>query len=332
MMLNVLMRMIAGKRYYGTSDGVAAAEETRRFQYIVAETFRMGGVSNLGDFLPGMRIVGARVLEKKLAKLRKERDEFMQGLIEEHRDRGSIDDERKNKPMVEVLLSLQMTEPEYYTDEMIRGLMTVLLVAGTDTSVATMEWALSLLLNHPCTLKKAQAEIDERVGHHRLIEESDLANLPYLRWIINETMRIYPPGPLLVPHESSEECTVGGYRVPRGTMLLVNMWAIQNDPKIWTNPREFRPERFDGLDLEGPRDGFKLLPFGTGRRGCPGEGLALRMIGLVLGSLIQCFEWERVSEEMVDMTEGLGLTLPKSQPLVARCRGRPATKDLLSQT
>ena len=100
---------------------------------------------------------------------------------------------------------------------------------------------------------------------------------------------MYPAAPLLVPHESSEECTVGDYHVPLGTIVLVNAWGIHNDPKIWEEPRKFKPERFQSL--EGERKyGIMLLPFGVGRRGCPGEGFAVRIVGLALGSVIQCFE------------------------------------------
>lgn len=193
-----------------------------------------------------------------------------------------------------------------------------------------MEWTFSLLLNHPEVLKKAQTEIDNRVGHGRLLDETDLVHLPFLRNIINESMRMYPAVPLLVPHESSDDCKVGGFHVPRGTMLLVNMWSIQNDPKIWVDPRKFKPERFEGV--EGARDGFRSMPFGSGRRGCPGEGLGLRMIGLTLGSLIQCFEWERPSKELIDMREGIGFTMPKAQQLIAKCHPRPIMLKLLSQT
>lgn len=211
----------------------------------------------------------------------------------------------------------------------LKKIVQVLLSAGTDTSAGTMEWAMSLLLNNPRVLKKAQTEIDKCVGYDRLIDESDLAKLPYLRCIINETLRMYPAGPLLVPHESSEDCLVGGFKVPRGTTLLVNLWAIQRDPKIWEDPNTFKPERFEGI--EGVRDGFRFMPFGSGRRGCPGEGLAMRVVGLALGSLIQCFEWERIGEEMVDMSEEAGLTLTKARPLQANCRPRPTMVNLLSQ-
>ncbi|KAK2660183.1 hypothetical protein Ddye_006716 [Dipteronia dyeriana] len=128
------------------------------------------------------------------------------------------------------------TDPEYYTDDVISDLMLVLLLAGTDTY--------SVLLNHPEELKKAPKEIDNSIGHSRLIEESDLTKLPHLGNIINETLRLYPPVPLVGPHESSDECTVQGFRIPRGTTLLVNCCATQNDPKVWVDPREFKPERF----------------------------------------------------------------------------------------
>ncbi|KAK3016882.1 hypothetical protein RJ639_005897 [Escallonia herrerae] len=330
MMLNVMMRMMAGKRYYGER-----AEETRRFRDLVTETFTVNGATNLADFLPVVRWMGVGGMEKRLVALQVKRDAFAQGLVDERRGRGGGGEEAegRNKTMLEVLLGLQAEEPEYYTDEIIKGIMLLrillslanLLAAGIDASIATMEWTLSLLLNNPDHLKKEQAEMDKYVRQDRLVEVSDIAHLPYLRCIMNKASRMPSTG----PHESSQECTVEGYRIPADTMLLVNMWAIQNDPKIWEDPRKFKPERFEGL--EGSRDGFKFVQFGYGRRLCPGESLAMRVVGLALGSLLQCFEWERPGKEMVDMTEGPGLITPKVQPLVAKCRPRPRMVKLLSQ-
>uniref|UniRef100_A0A5B7BVS7 Isoflavone 2'-hydroxylase-like n=1 Tax=Davidia involucrata TaxID=16924 RepID=A0A5B7BVS7_DAVIN len=324
--LNIMMRMIAGKRYYG--DNIGELEETRKFKEIVTQTFQLSGATNIADFVPVLKWVGFNGIEKRLKVLQEKRDGFMQDLIEEHRKmRSDSCSEQRSKTMTDVLLSLQETEPEYYTDQIIRGIMQVMLSAGSDTSAGTMEWALSLLLNNPEALEKAHAEIDIHIGQSRLIDESDHAKLPYLQGIIQETLRMYPADPLLVPHESSSECMVGGFRIPGGTMLLVNMWAIQNDPKLWEEPTEFKPERF-----QGERDGFMLMPFGYGRRGCPGEGLAMRVVGLALGTLIQCFEWERAGEEeVVDMSEGTGLTMPKARPLLAKCRPRQTMVNLLSQ-
>ncbi|XP_050213299.1 cytochrome P450 81Q32-like [Mercurialis annua] len=325
LMLNVMMRMIAGKRYYG--ENVEEAEQSRNFQEIVRETFIAAG-TNMGDFLPLVAVIGGG--EKKLKKLGARRDCFIQDLIDEHRQRiASSSSEERTKTLIEVLLSLQESEPENYTDETIKSLMLNLLGAGTDTSAVTMEWAMSVLVNNPHIIKKAQEELDSVVGDDRLMGESDIPKLPYLHCIINEVMRIYPAGPLLVPHESSEECYIGGYRIPAGTMLLVNMWSIQNDPRYWEEPTKFKPERFEGC--EGVRDGFRLMPFGSGRRSCPGEGLALRMIALGLGSLLQCFDWERVGADLVDMTEGVGLTMPRAHPLVVKCSPRSSMVNLLSK-
>ncbi|KAK6939676.1 Cytochrome P450 [Dillenia turbinata] len=338
LMLNIMMRMISGKRYYGENiSGREEQDQVQRFREIVRETFEVSGATNVGDFVPIVNWFGflnKKGLEKRLVVLQEKRDEFMQALIDEHRSvrPGRDEDDHsqaRRKTMIDVLLSLQETEAEYYSDEIIRGIIQVMLSAGTDTSAATSEWALSLLLNNPECLKKAQAEIDAKIGHNRLIEESDLAQLPYIHNIINETLRMYPISPVLAPHESSEECSVGGFRIPRGTMLLVNLWALHNSRELWVEPDKFKPERFAGFDVE--RDRFVMMPFGSGRRGCPGEGLAKRVLGLVLGSLIQCFEWERPGEDMVDMTEGTGLTMPKARPLLAKCTPRRSMLKLLSQ-
>ncbi|THG07108.1 hypothetical protein TEA_022529 [Camellia sinensis var. sinensis] len=193
-----------------------------------------------------------------------------------------------------------------------------MILAGTDTSAVTMEWAMSLLVNHPEVLKKARVEINAHVGQDCLIDEHDISKLHYLQAIISETFRLFPAAPLLVPHISSDDCIIGGFNVPRGTLLLVNAWAIHRDPKVWDDPISFKPERFEGGEVEG----HKLMPFGMGRRACPGAGLAQRVVGLALGSLIQCFEWKRVTKETVDLTEGKGLTMPKAEPLEAMCKAR----------
>ncbi|XP_071729302.1 cytochrome P450 81Q32-like [Rutidosis leptorrhynchoides] len=325
--LNVMMRMISGNRYFGGDVNLEVDEQGKRFTQILNELFLLAGAANLGDYMPILRWFGVNGLEKKLIALNEKKDEFFQGLIDYLKRKPKV--VNKKKTLIEDLLSLQESDPNYYTDEMIRNFFMNLVAAGIDTSAGTMEWALSLLLNNPQVLKKAQNEIDGYINKDRLIEESDIVNLPYLRCIINETLRLYPPGPLLVPHESSKDCIIGGYNITSGTMLLVNQWAIYHDPKLWTDPEKFNPERFEGC--EGTRDGFKLMPFGSGRRSCPGEGLAVRVIGSTLGLLIQCFDWERLSDEMVDMTEGPGLTMPKTEPLVAKCKPRLEMQNLLSK-
>ncbi|PIA32983.1 hypothetical protein AQUCO_04200018v1 [Aquilegia coerulea] len=325
LMLNILMRMIAGKRYYG--ENVMDLDEAKKFRHIVKETFYLIGIPNLSDYLPFLRWFDLQGLEKRMVISSQERDLFIQKLIDDCRERrdSSSKDGHEKKTMIDVLLWQQEADPEYYTDDIIKGLIATMLSAGTDTSAVTMEWAMSLLLNHSEVLKKAREEIDLQVGEERLFQESDLHNLPYLRKIIKETLRLYPAG-AIVTHESSKACTVGGLRVPSGTMLQLNLWALHRDPNVWAEPLKFNPERF-----QGDNEGFDLIPFGSGRRKCPGEGLAMRVVGLALGSLIQCFEWKRVGEELVDMTEGGGVTLPRVNPLVVMCKPRPIMQHILTQ-
>ncbi|KAF4393448.1 hypothetical protein F8388_023252 [Cannabis sativa] len=155
-----------------------------------------------------------------------------------------------------------------------------------------------------------------------------VSKLPYLQCVISETLRLYPAGPLLVPHYSSNDCTISRYDVPHGTILLVNAWATHRDPKLWKDADSFIPERFENINSEN-NEGYKLMPFGLGRRACPGKSLAQRMMGLTLGSLIQCFDWKRIDDNEIDMVEGKGLTMPKAVPLEAMCKPRPIMEFLL---
>ncbi|URE18780.1 Cytochrome P450 [Musa troglodytarum] len=188
-----------------------------------------------------------------------------------------------------------------------------------------MEWAMSLLLNHPEALKMVHDEIETHVGHQRLVIDSDLPQLRYLNNVIRETLRLLPPGPLLVPRESTMDCSAGGFHVPRGAMLMVNAYKMHRDPALWTDPAEFKPERFES----GEGEGYEYVPFGVGRRRCPGEAMAMKAVGLVLASLVQCFEWKRLGEEEVDLSEGEGLSMPKAIPLEVLCKPRQAMMDIL---
>ncbi|KAL0315608.1 UNVERIFIED_CONTAM: cytochrome [Sesamum radiatum] len=316
---NVIMRMVAGKRYFGEDE---ENDEAKQFREIIDQVFTLGGVSNPGDFFPVFRWIDYKGYEETLMRVTEKMDAFLQGLIDEHKR------DKSRNTMIDHLLSLQESEPEYYTDVMIKGIIMVMLVAGTDTSVMTIEWAMSALLNHPEKMDKAKVEINNHIGNNRLVNESDLSKLPYFQNIILETFRLFPVAPLLVPHEASADCTLGGYDIPQGTIILVNAWAIHRDPLVWNDPTSFNPERFEGAGEVGPT---KLLPFGMGRRSCPGNGLANRVIGLLLASFIQCFEWQRVDDALVDLTEGKGLTMPKLTPLEARCRARDVLHKVLAE-
>ncbi|CAN1283078.1 Licodione synthase [Linum perenne] len=195
--------------------------------------------------------------------------------------------------------------------------------AGTDSTATSLEWALSELINNPKVLQKAREEIDRVVGPTRLVEESDSPNLVYINAVIKEAFRLHPTSPMIT-RKCVQESEIGGYRIPLNSTLFVNMWSIGRNPKYWDDPLEFRPERFmdNHVDIKGQH--YELLPFGSGRRLCPGMALALQELPTTLAALIQCFDFEVVGpagkivkgEKPVDMSERPGLTVPKANDLV----------------
>ncbi|KAF5468163.1 hypothetical protein F2P56_012338, partial [Juglans regia] len=323
LMFNVMMRMVTGDPCVGEE---AASTDLGKQQLKDMKGILFAFLSmNICDYFPILRWVGYKGLEKNMLRLGLRRDRFLSILIEHIKQMKTAE----KRTLIRTLLSLQESESEFYSDDVVKSIVLMMFAAGTDTTATTMEWAMSLLLNHPEVLQKVKAEIDNQVGHKRLLNDSDLVKLPYLRSVVNETLRLYPPTPLLLPHCSAEDCTVGGYTIPEGTTLLVNAWAVHRDPRNWEEPNSFKPERFEGFN--GEREGFRFIPFGIGRRACPGAGMGHRIVSLGLGALIQCFDWERLDKEMVDMSPASGFLLSKAKPLEALRSPRHSLENLLSQ-
>ncbi|PRQ39955.1 putative geraniol 8-hydroxylase [Rosa chinensis] len=198
-----------------------------------------------------------------------------------------------------------------------------LFTVGTETTSATTEWAMAELLRNPEIMSKAKVELGQMIGKEKLVEEFDIARLPYLQAIIKETFRLHPVAPFLIPRKVESDVEIGGYIVPKGTQVLVNAWAIGRDPDTWDNLDLFKPERFIGsgneIDIMGRN--FELIPFGGGRRICPRLPLAMRMLYLMWGSLINCFDWkleDGVVPQTMNMEEKFGLTLQIAHPLRAQ--------------
>ncbi|XP_020205832.1 isoflavone 2'-hydroxylase [Cajanus cajan] len=318
MSYNNMMRMLAGKRYYGNETEMKDVKEAKEFRETVEELLHLIGVSNKAEHLPFLRWFDFQNVVKRLKNISKRFDTLLDGFVLEQRSK-----KQRENTMIDHLLTLQESQPDYYTDQIIKGLVLAMLIGGTDSSAVTIEWAISNLLNHPEVLKKARDELDTHIGQDRLISESDLSKLPYLKKIILETLRLHPPAPISIPHVNSEDITIGEFNIPRDTMVLVNIWAIQRDPQLWNKALSFIPERFD---VEGEEK--KLVAFGMGRRACPGEPLAMQNVGLTLGTLIQCFEWKRVTEEEIDMTEANWFSLSRVTPLNALCKARPLVSKI----
>ena len=195
-----------------------------------------------------------------------------------------------------------------------------LFVAGTDTTSSTLEWAMAELLHNPEKLLKARVELLQTIGKDKQVKESDITRLPFLQAVVKETFRLHPVVPFLIPHRVEEDTDIDGLTVPKNAQVLVNAWAIGRDPNIWENPNSFVPERFLELDMDVKGQNFELIPFGAGRRICPGLPLATRMVHLMLASLIHSCDWkleDGMTPENMNMEDRFGITLQKAQPLKA---------------
>ena len=196
-----------------------------------------------------------------------------------------------------------------------------LFAAGTDTTSSTVEWAMAEVLKKSETvLARAKAELNQVIGKGKIVEEADISKLTYLRCIVKETARLHPAVPLLLPRQVKEDVELCGYTIPKNSQVLVNAWAIGRDPTLWENPLSFQPERFMDSEVDLYGHDYELIPFGAGRRRCPGLPLAIRMVPVMVGTLINCFDWNLeggIAAGELDMEDKFGITLAKLHPLRA---------------
>ncbi|RLN13107.1 cytochrome P450 93A3-like [Panicum miliaceum] len=326
---DIVSRMVMSRRWTGDDN------DTEEMRAVVAETAELTGTFNLQDYIGVFKHWDVQGLGKRIDAVHRKFDAMMERILTardaERRRRREEDaagaGEEGAKDVLDMLFDMHEDEAAEMrlTRDNIKAFMLDIFAAGTDTTTITLEWALSELINNPSVLRRAQAELDAVVGASRLADEWDVPNLPYLQAIAKETLRLHPTGPLVV-RRSMEPCRVSGYDVPAGATVFVNVWAIGRDPASWgPDPLAFRPERFlegenAGMDVRGQH--FHLLPFGSGRRICPGAALAMLVVQAALAAMVQCFEWAPVGGAPVDMEEGPGLTLPRKHPLVCTVKAR----------
>ncbi|KAL8477559.1 hypothetical protein ACS0TY_029740 [Phlomoides rotata] len=314
--LNVVLKLVCGKRFAGGDD----AAETRRCREVIRDFFRLVGMFVPADAFPCLGWLDIGGHEKSMKKTAKEIDDIVGGWLAEHRER-EYSGEGKPRDFMDVMLSAVQGasfQSQYDDDTIIKATCEGLIVGGTDTTTVLLVWALSLLLNNLHVLRRAQEELDEHVGRERRVNESDINNLVYLQAIAKETLRLYPPAPLSSPREFNKDCHVGGYHVPKGTWLIVNIWKLHRDPSVWSEEEtlKFKPERFLGKNIDVRGQNFELIPFGAGRRICPGTDFGMHTLHLVLANLLQAFEFYMESDDKeVDMSESGGLTNMKATPL-----------------
>ncbi|KAF8779771.1 hypothetical protein HU200_002273 [Digitaria exilis] len=322
--LGVISRVVLGRKYVG-EEAAAARDEMGvsstpaitpgEFREMVDEFFVLHGAFNIGDFIPWLDWLDLQGYVRRMKMMSAVFDRFLESVLDVHNERRRLEGERfVPKDMVDVLL--QLADDPNLED---------LIIGATDTAANTLEWAISELLKSPKILAKATEELNKVIGLDRLVTERDLPHLPYIEAVLKETMRVHPAAPMLAPHQAREHTCVDGYDILAGTTVFVNVWGMGHDPALWDEPEEFRPERFleNKIDMRG--QDFELLPFGSGRRMCPGYSLALKVMMLGLANMIHAFVWrlpEGMTVEDLSMEETYLLAMPRKFPLEATVEPR----------
>uniref|UniRef100_A0ACD6AMP8 Uncharacterized protein n=1 Tax=Avena sativa TaxID=4498 RepID=A0ACD6AMP8_AVESA len=296
---------------------------SKEFQALVGEVMECGGCPNVSDFFPVLARADLQGLRRRLARLLARLHVVFDAEVDRRLRGREVGEPRKDHDdFLDVLLDVAARDgvKAGLDRETLRALFTDLFLAGSDTSSSTVEWVMAELLRNPSSMAKAHQELAQVIGSTQRVEESDIDQLPYLQAVVKETLRLHPPGPLLLPRQAQSDVQIASYIVPQGARVLVNLWAIGRDERIWPEPDKFMPERFLGRAMDFRVGDFEFIPFSAGRRVCPGMPLAIRTVHLVLATLLNQFKW-KLPVEMerigIDMTEKFGVTLTKAVPLCA---------------
>ncbi|KAG7582641.1 Cytochrome P450 superfamily [Arabidopsis suecica] len=254
--------------------------------------------------------LGISLFKKEIMYVSNSFDELLERILVEHEEKP---DKHQFTDLMDVLLEAYADENAEHkiTRNHIKSLFVELFLGGTDTSAQTIQWIMAEIINNPNILERLREEIDSVLGKTRLIQETDLPNLPDLQSVVKEGLRLHPPLPLMV-RTFQRSCDMKGFYIPEKTTLVVNAYAVMRDPTSWEDPDEFKPERF--LRQEEERRGLNHIAFGSGRRGCPGSNLATIIIGTAVGTMVQCFDLS-IKGDKVKMDEAGGLNLTMAHPL-----------------
>ncbi|CAA7047365.1 unnamed protein product [Microthlaspi erraticum] len=294
------------------------------FHDTVVHLMEISGKPNAGDYFPFLRFLDLQGSRKEVALCMERLFRVFQEFIDARMAKRLYqkETEPKEASSIDILDSLldltQQNETEFTMND-IKHLLLDLFLAGTDTNSSTMEWAMTELIRNPEKMVKAQSEIRQVIGENGVVRESDIPKLPYLQAIVKETLRLHPAAPL-IPRKSESDVQILGFLVPENAQVYVNVWAIGRDSSVWENPMKFEPERFLLREIDVKGKDFELIPFGSGRRMCPGMSMALKTMSMVLASLLYSFDWKLQNgavPENMDMSEVFGLTLHKAKPLRA---------------
>ncbi|KAJ0762585.1 putative geraniol 8-hydroxylase [Helianthus annuus] len=292
---------------------------SQEFKDDVWALLEIGGKPNISDFFPVLKFFDLQGLLRRGNLHGNKILTIFDNVIDKRLQTRSTS--LRDNDVLDSLLNLNQMDESAFSRNDMRHLFFALFTAGTDTTSTTLEWAMAELIHNPDKLAMARSEIIKLMENkEKIIQESDISQLPYLQAVIKETLRLHPPVPFLIPHQAIHDIEIQGFMVPKNAQILCNLWAIGRDPKVWSHPNTFMPERFLEVNVDYRGQDFELIPFGAGRRICPGLNMAHRMLHIMLGSLIQKFDWKlegnKKAQDM-DMGEKFGITLQRSAPLKA---------------
>ncbi|KAL0866878.1 hypothetical protein Bca101_045996 [Brassica carinata] len=309
---------IISNTFFSTDLGSYDPRTSLELQDSVVRIMETIGKPNLANYFPLVGFLDLQGIRKEMKVCSDMLFQVFQGFIDARNNEKSS---RNESDLLDSLMDLVNENGSDLNMNDIKHFLYDLFLGGTDTNSTVVEWAMAELLRNPKTMAKAQAEMDDVVGPNGVVEESHMSDLPYLQALVKETLRLHPTGPLLAPHKAETNVEVLGFLVPKNAQVLVNAWYIGRDPSIWENAERFEPERFLlGREIDVKGIDFELLPFGAGRRICPGMSVAMKTVPLILASLLHSFQWklqDGVLPEDLDMDESFGLTLHKTNPLYA---------------
>ncbi|VVB02813.1 unnamed protein product [Arabis nemorensis] len=298
------------------------SESSHEFHNTVISLMDVSGKPNFGDYFPFLRFLDLQGTRKEATLCTERLFKIFQEFIDARMAKRSSQRERKETSsfdLLDTLLDLAQEDKAELSINEIKHFVQDVFTAGTDTTSSTMEWAMSELIRNPEKMIKAQSEIRHVIGGNGVVRESDIQRLPYLQAIVKETLRLHSAAPL-IPRKAEADVEIFGFLVPKNASVLVNVWAIGRDSSVWENPMRFEPERFLLREIDVTGNDFKLIPFGSGRRMCPGSSMALRTMSMVLASLLYSFDWKLengVVPQNMDMSDVFGVTLRKAKPLRA---------------
>ncbi|XP_055828547.1 probable (S)-N-methylcoclaurine 3'-hydroxylase isozyme 2 [Solanum dulcamara] len=276
---------------------------------VIRKFVELGATPNISEFYPVFDALDLQGLRKQTEIYQNQLINIWSEIVKEKRQAIS----RRSSDFLDVMID------SGFSDLQINILLMELIGAGSDTTTSTIEWAMAELLRNKDAMHKLQAELKSKIGENDIITESNITELPYLAACIKETLRIHPPTPFLIPRRAPETCKIMDYTIPKNARLFVNVWAIGRDSNTWEDALSFRPERFLDSNVDFKGQDFEFIPFGGGRRICPGLGFARQQVHLILASLIHHFEWSLPNGEdpmQLDMEEKFGVTLQKEKPLL----------------